>query len=177
MARLRRLRFRSPHASWPRSIEQARHILDVQLLKAREARLAQKLFRSCRAHASSKTWPSLRERLGHTMEDAEAIINGAESIDVVLEPISGLGLHNEQNTIRIQQRSDLRQRGMRGREVMDAVARGYQIETAICIEFAGRLREKLQMRTYPGRCRGRACPRDRVSVWIDRSGFTIGKSL
>ena len=64
---------------------------------------------------------------------------------------------------------------MRGREVMNAVARGYQIEAAICIEFSGRLREKLQTRTYPGR--RRACPLYRVSVWIDSDGFTIGKSF
>ena len=45
----------------------------------------------------------LRERLGHAMEDAEAIINGAEIIDVIFEPISRLGLHSEQDAIRVQQ--------------------------------------------------------------------------
>ena len=111
------------------------------------------------------------------MEDAEAIIDGAESIDVVFEPISRLGLHSEQDAIWFQQCSDLGQRDMRGCEIMDAVARGYQIEVAICIEFSGRLREELQLRTYPGRRSRGACPRDRVSVWIDTDYFTIGKSL
>jgi hypothetical protein len=89
------------------------------------------------------------------MENAEAIEYGAERMDIVVEPVRGFRLKRKQRAPWLQKLADFILRFLWSGKVMNAIASRNEVEAAVRIEVAHRLRDELQAATQLLRSRRR----------------------
>src|SRR5271170_2452118 len=111
------------------------------------------------------------------MKYAEAIKHGRDGIDIVLKPIGGLRLDNEQSAVGFEKLAYFLERALRGCKIVDAVACRDQVERGGGVEIVGRTGSKgdaLGNAGHRGRRRGLA---DGLSIRIETNNSRLRKIL
>ena len=127
----------SPYESRPCRVEQVHGTPDIELVEASKPGAADQRLGTGRAEAGTKPRAAIGERLRHAMEKTEAVKHGGDRIDVVLEPVGSLGLHNKHRAVLFQQCADLLQRPLRRREIVDAIACRDEVKGIARVEIIG----------------------------------------
>src|SRR5438067_7547345 len=100
---------RSRGFSWLGRVEQIHRALDIELFEATESRTADQFFGPRWPETGAQTGASLRQRLGHAVKQAETVEHRRHGIAVVLEPVRGPRLDDEQRSLGIEQGAQLLQ--------------------------------------------------------------------
>src|SRR6185503_4362949 len=98
------------------------------------------------------------------MEDAEAVIERAEGVFVVLKSVGRFRLHDEQGAIGFEQGSNFGQRRLWRGKVVHTIAGGDEIETAVCRQVTRRAGEKRQV--WASACRGGERTRAQHGIFV-----------